>query len=204
MGASASKSRTKSTTNVVNEAINKCPSVVVDQRMKLEDVKFRCLPRSECDGPCTAEISQGSVVDAECVITNAQESMATLLSKSEASAQAGIGLAVANTRSDILTNLKNSVENKCGDAATLQEMSVKKLDIEACSYKQIQSANTKSMCKLGVMQKLSADITNTSSAKSEGMSPMALFWAALLPFMFPILSIIVVLILVVVAKKFIM
>ncbi len=198
MGGSSSKSRTTVQNTLVSSAMNKCGSVAVDNSIKIDGLNFRC--PSWCK-TCTFNEEQASAVDANCVIDNAQSALADVFAASNASADAGIGVAVGDTKTTIKTKIENYVQNQCADVGVRNAYEGKNLNIEACEYKRIQSADVSSTCKLGVLQGIESTATAKSEAEAKGMNPMDLILGFLLAFWMPILIGIVVLIVGIIGLK---
>ncbi len=202
MGGSSSKSRTTVSNTLINSAMNKCPSVAVDNSMKLSNFKFKCSDQcKELGQKCTIDFSQTSAVDASCVIDNAQSALADVFAASNASAEAGIGVAVGDSKTTIKTKIGNYVQNQCGDVGVRNAFEGQNFDIEGCEYKQIQSADTSTTCQLGVLQGIESKATAKSEAEAKGMNPMDLILGFLLAFWMPILIGIVVLIVGIIGLK---
>jgi hypothetical protein len=202
MGGSGSKSRTTVQNKLINSAINKCPSVAVDNSIKLSKFKFKCSDQcKELGQKCIIDFNQSSAVDAQCVIQNAQSALADVFAASTASAEAGIGVAVGDSKATINTKIENYVRNECGDVGVRNAIEGQDWDIEGCEMKQIQSADTSTTCRLGVLQGIESKSTAKSEAEAKGLNPASLIFGFLLAFWMPILIGIVVLIVMIIGIK---
>src|ERR1700733_6210942 len=98
MGASGSINKSIIQTDVITEAYSKCPNVVASNELDIKNVTFKC--NSHCGPNCKIVFSQDAGIDATCLITNLQDVMAETISKMNADAQTGLGLAVTKNKNE--------------------------------------------------------------------------------------------------------
>ncbi len=168
MGASKSKSKAEINNTVINESYNKCPSTTAINQASIKNVVFQ--PMDTCTSS-TFNIDQSASVDATCLISAMQESLASVINKMDTTAKAGIGYANAKSNVEINNILKNKIENECSGASPTNIANVQDTIIRACDFKIIQNATAKQACQIGALQKATLDASNAVSTTAIGWDP---------------------------------
>lgn len=176
MGASSSKSKAEINNKVINESYNKCPSTTA---INQADIKYVIHQPMDTCVSSSFNIDQSASVDATCLITAMQESLAKVINEMDTKAKAGIGYANAKSDVEIKNILKNKIDNECGNVSPTNKANIQDTIARACDFKIIQNANAKSACQIGAMQKATLDASNSVSTTAEGMD-IALFGGVLL------------------------
>jgi hypothetical protein len=173
MGAGVSTQKDKTNTNIINEAANKCPSVIAFNKIKLKNINFT--PNDSCENP-KFSITQKAVIDATCLIGSIQDSLASTSTELSSKSKGGIGsFNVANNSSDTKSNIQQAVDNSCGDVAVNNQQELENIDTTACEFIIAQDANAKQVCEIKALQTMAAETQKAMIAESEGYDPIGTF-----------------------------
>uniref|UniRef100_A0A6C0LR29 Myristylated IMV envelope protein n=1 Tax=viral metagenome TaxID=1070528 RepID=A0A6C0LR29_9ZZZZ len=166
MGASGSINKSIIQTDVITEAYSKCPNVVASNELDIKNVTFKC--NSHCGPNCKIVFSQDAGIDATCLITNLQDVMAETISKMNADAQTGLGLAVTKNKNEIKTQLKNKIDASCGNLSSVNKANISDTIMEACEWRIPQNATIKTSCEINTLQKIATKNKTEQKGNSTG------------------------------------
>lgn len=166
MGATASVNKDLATTNITSKAYNSCPKVTSSNTADLNKVDFEAPAYCGKDSKFTVDQTAG--VDANCLISNLQDQIASTVLAQQAEAKAGFGFAGASNIADVKTKLTQIVDNECKDVKSVNQTSINDTKVRACQFHFVQTANTKSACTINSLQKVANGITSKQAADAEG------------------------------------
>jgi hypothetical protein len=135
--------------------------------MKIKNLSHH--PNALCQNSTTS-IAQKAQVSSSCVIKNIQESFAKSLSELTAETKGGLGFSASTNQAELLTQVKQKVDDKCQNVSTTNTMDIENLDITSCDFYGIQEGNAKAVCEIGVLQSMVSEASGKASAKTEGMT----------------------------------
>ena len=152
----------------MTSSINSCPRVVSSNTANL--VKVIISPPANCPGGSSFTLSQNASVDANCVISQAQTTAVEQSLQTSADARAGLGLSGSNSKQVIVTEVRNIINNNCGDSLASNTLNIPELTISACTSNIPQVANAKVACQLQNIQNLSNKLQATNASSAAGWS----------------------------------
>lgn len=165
MGAQISVASNKINNEVLSESYSKCPRVTASNMAELTKIEHE--PNASCP-KSEFRIDQNAAVDATCVLSNMQESLAKVLSETSAKVQGGFGIGAGASMSDIRNILQNKVEQDCGDAAAINAVKASDIKTKACDFLLLQNADAKTTCQLASVQKTALDVSAKAQAEVTG------------------------------------
>ena len=168
MGAQVSTNKQVIQTDIVTEAYNSCPNIAVSNTVNMQGVNFRPDLNPNCTGDTSFDISQTAGVDATCVITSMQDSLAKTLSTMDAEALGGLGFSGTSNILDIKNELSQKVENDCGNQSVTNVADIKDTTVTSCNMRVVQNASAKSSCTINSLQKIANDLEANSKSKAQG------------------------------------
>jgi hypothetical protein len=173
MGVGASTTKSSVESNIVNTAYSSCNPVAASSVLTLKDVVHDPLPSCE-----TSEfiVDQNAAVQASCVITNMQDSMAELMTTATAEAQAGLGIAVSTNETEVKSSIEQKIVNECSDINVDTYLSVEKLHTRACNAYFIQSTDAQTACQLNASQTLAGEVAELTESGATGFDPTAIIF----------------------------
>ena len=165
MGAQASTAINKINNEVLSESYSKCPKVSASNTADLLRIEHD--PNPSCTSS-QFKIDQNSAVDANCVLTNMQDSLAAVIAGTSAKVQGGFGIGASTSLSDIKNIIKNKIEQDCGDEAAINAVKASDIKSRACDFLLIQNSNAKTTCQLASAQKTALDVKSKVEADTTG------------------------------------
>ena len=176
MGAQVSTNKQVIQTDIVTEAYNSCPNIAVSNTVNMQGVNFRPDLNPNCTGDTSFDISQTAGVDATCVITSMQDSLAKTLSTMDAEALGGLGFSGTSNILDIKNELSQKVENDCGNQSVTNVADIKDTTVTSCNMRVVQNASAKSSCTINSLQKIANDLEANSKSKAQGSTLASLLF----------------------------
>jgi hypothetical protein len=168
MGAQASTNTSTVSTDIVSEAYNKCPSVTASNTLILSGVQHRPDLNPKCDENSESIIDQKAAIDANCLLSSLQDTLASTVSTMDATAQGGLGIQASTNVSDIKTSLTTKAESDCADLSTTNLADIKDTMITSCKWHVVQDASVKTSCVINNLQKMANQVEATESATAQG------------------------------------
>jgi flagellar basal body-associated protein FliL len=168
MGASASVSKQSVTNNLITDSVQKCKTIKTVSTTDIHGLRFSQPPG--CPPGSGVQVTQASVVDAECAIGNIQQSAASIASTLSAEAKAGLGFAASATTDDINDAMTQKSNEACKGASDKKTIGISDAVIKACNFVVTQDTSDKSVCELNSAQKQAAQIAASSASSSSGGS----------------------------------
>lgn len=165
MGAQASTAINKINNEVLSESYSRCPKATASNTAEL--LKIEHDPNPSCNAS-QFKIDQNAAVDASCVLTNMQESLAKVVSETSAKVQGGFGIGVSTSLSDIKNIIKNKIEQDCGDDKSINAVKASDITSRACDFLLLQNADAKTTCLLAATQKTALDVKTKVEADTTG------------------------------------
>jgi hypothetical protein len=187
MGATISKNDTKLNNSITNEAYSTCAGdygskngQTASNETNMTGVKH--VPPSWCKDICSKhpvtgveqcgsnfEINQAAKVDADCVIKQMQDNLATAVSTLSAKAKGELSFMKTNSEniSDITNDIKNAVKASCENQTNSNKINWTDMTLGSCNVYAIQNLNSKKKCEIDNTQKAVTQLTTTTSADSE-------------------------------------
>lgn len=173
MGAQLSTNVSTVQNDLTTTAFNKCPKITASNTADLYKVKHH--PQSTCKNS-TFAIDQSAGVDANCLISNLQDSLASTLANMDAQAQGGFGIQASTNASDIKSQLTQKTENTCGTLSATNAANIEDIEVTACDFHIVQNATAKSACVINSLQKMANDVSVKQTAKTEGLTLASLLF----------------------------
>jgi|SRR5579872_1233774 len=173
MGAQASTNISTINTDLTTQAYNQCPRVTVSNTVDMSKVNF--LPNSTCKNPSFA-IDQTAGVDANCLITNLQQSLASSIAGMDATTQGGFGFQASTNAANIQSQITQQTENSCGTLSSTNAANLQDVTVTACDFHIVQNATAKSACTLNSLQKLANTVSVQQSATAQGLTLASLLF----------------------------
>lgn len=167
MGASASTNKQSIQNTLTSEAYNSCPNITASNTANISGVSFK--PNPGCVNPQFL-VNQSAGIDANCLITSLQDSLAQTISKLDAKSQAGLGFSASTNVNDIKTQIKQMVKNTCGNQSSTNVANINDTIITACDFRIVQNATDQSSCSINALQKQVDSVAASAAANATGGS----------------------------------
>uniref|UniRef100_A0A6C0LS41 Uncharacterized protein n=1 Tax=viral metagenome TaxID=1070528 RepID=A0A6C0LS41_9ZZZZ len=139
--------------DIVSKAFNSCPSFLVNNSIKLNDVRHRVDLNPFCRYD-NEHISQNYGVNARCVRTNLIDELSESLSNADPKIQRIIGLKITDGQENIKKNIEEKLKNYCKNISSTIEASVGDTDIYSCKWYALQDATNRDSCEINLLQKM--------------------------------------------------
>src|SRR3984885_693620 len=120
--------------DIVSKAFNSCPSFLVNNSIKLNDVRHRVDLNPFCRYD-NEHISQNYGVNARCVRTNLIDELSESLSNADPKIQRIIGLKITDGQENIKKNIEEKLKNYC-------------------KWYALQDATNRDSCEINLLQKM--------------------------------------------------
>jgi hypothetical protein len=173
MGAQVSALFSTVQTDLTTQAFNSCPQITASNTLDISNVQF--LPNSACK-TSSATFNQSAGIDATCLISSLQDSVATTLSSMDATTQGGFGIQASTSASNINSQISQQTINTCGAQSSTNAASIKDTIITACDWHFVQNATAKSSCQINALQKMANDVSVKQTALAQGATLASLLF----------------------------
>jgi len=178
MGASVSTSAQTTSVDVLANAQSQCPVVATSQTMNVGTLTVDT--PTNCPAGQTINVGQASSISAQCALQSATDLTAGLMSQAENSATAGLGVAAAQTTSNVQSQLQTSVEQQCSNVSSEQTMQFNAIDLNTCANVNItQGYNANVDCQLKALQSAATTAQNTTTTSATGASLSSLLGSSI-------------------------
>ena len=143
MGATASTQMTDAANNLYASATSACTTTTAANTLNIDGSTLVTPPG--CPG---INITQVASVNADCVLTNIEQSMANAILQNASTTSSGLGITVDTTVNDIETTINTQVASACQGASTTNMVNMTNSTIDACGIGIDQTATAQTACEI--------------------------------------------------------
>jgi len=170
MGASQNIAMTKEEAKLMIEATSKCNKPGGSNYIKWDKVRIEgCDPIcAKIGSDCKLKINQSVGIDAKCYMENVIDNAASIISRVQQKADAGLGFATNITKTEAKTEITSKLEQLCEGVAAVNEITWRDVGVKNCGIDISQGLSVKDQCMLTAIQSNTSDTLSETTQAASG------------------------------------